>query len=1447
MAIQSVAALPSYTSLHLTSKSYDDICQMAAFICSSLPSAVVLLEVPKYLHSPSEVSTIKETALEKLFKDHLRNAPNEVFIIENSKKDKRLSEEIASGTGSLPAFMAFVPILDVTKMAVGVLSIQDNTPKKLRSEQVKALKVVARQALALFPTPQAPQKNDASKAAEASPLGSNESPNKDENTTALLPQKNIEKKMLSIDPRTTSLTQAGYNLLSVIDTQGNFIFVNQVLCYTSGYTNKELLGTNIFSYVHLEDRDTAVHNFSQFIQGEPFISTPYRVKHKSGSWKWFEIIVANMIYDPHIQGIVIKARDITEREELKHQLAISEEKYRLLFKLSPLPKYIFDIDSLQIIDVNEAMINLYGYSREEFLAMTAINLRPKEEVSNFIAAIQKNKEQENAIKFGVFTHQKKNGDLLRIDVTGHYLRYNNLNCLMIVCNDITEEEQRRQALELSEQKLKKATAIAKLGYWSVDLPQLSATWSDETYKIWGRKKESFDIRFESFLTTIYVPDRKHFLKTHEELFSGKKEQDVVFRIGLPNGQTKWIRCLGRLIKDAAGNPFKVEGTVQDITQQKKEEGQLRLLESVVIHTKDAVMITEAEPFDEPGPRILYVNDAFSKMTGYTAKEVLGKSPRILQGPKTDKVALKILGEAMRRWEPCETTVINYKKNGEEFWINFSLNPVADATGWYTHWISIERDVTKQKNLELQKKLLTDISRLFSQHETLHPCLKSVLELIVTFRDFTIGEIWMPDTENKQIQLVATYTEKDCGKIFYANSKEVQFFKKGQGLPGKVWEEQRLQKWDDLQKKEEFIRRKATENTSMDMAVGIPLTHNEELVGILVLVLEKAMYHHTLEGEFFEQISTYLGAEIKRKRLEIELDQIFKFAPNIVCIAGKNGYFKKINPAATKILGYTEEELLSRPILEFIHPDDREITTKTYAAHNEYNKINKFQNRYISKNGKTVWLSWNTSPAPDIGVTFSIADDITETKKLQQLLHIANNLAEIGSWELDMESKKIYWSEITRQIHEVTPYYQPTFETSKDFYKENYYWEKMTSSVQTAINKQEAIEYDMPIITAKGNERWIRVIGKPEFKDGKCVRIYGSIQNIQKLKLTQLALQKAFKENHRILESIGEAFISVDTQGIVSYFNKQAEEYLGIARRKVVGHYLWDVIPKNNSFYEKYKNFENLLENKQKIHFEEYHSESKKWFELNIYPSNQGMSIFIKDVTDRIKAEEKIKKSNERFEIVSQTSKDFIWDWDKINNTLYYSEAYETLFGYKKKKSPLKSWQPHIHPEDTKRVKDSIDQACNDPNTSNWVAEYRYQKANGQYAYVVDKGVIIRNPKGEAIRMVGVMSDITFRKNYEESLKKLNRELKEHALNIENQNKILRDVAWTQSHVVRAPVARLMGIIDLFKEDMLDPREKEEMLDHILAATQEIDQIITDIVQKSESLSDMENPEQNILE
>ncbi|MDP3190001.1 diguanylate cyclase domain-containing protein [Rhodoferax sp.] len=125
----------------------------------------------------------------------------------------------------------------------------------------------------------------------------------------------------------------------------------------------------------------------------------------------------------------------------------------------------------------------------------------------------------------------------------------------------------------------------------------------------------------------------------------------------------------------------------------------KLLEVCIDHMNDAVVITEAEPFSQPGPRIVWVNKIFYERNGYSPEEVIGNTPRMLQGPGTDRATLDRVREAMTQWRPIRAELLNYRKDGTSYWNEFEIVPVANEQGWFTHWVSVQRDTTERKQME----------------------------------------------------------------------------------------------------------------------------------------------------------------------------------------------------------------------------------------------------------------------------------------------------------------------------------------------------------------------------------------------------------------------------------------------------------------------------------------------------------------------------------------------------------------------------------------------------------------------------------------------------------------------------------------------------------------------------------------------------------------------------
>ncbi|MFC6996046.1 two-component regulator propeller domain-containing protein [Rufibacter roseus] len=300
-------------------------------------------------------------------------------------------------------------------------------------------------------------------------------------------------------------------------------------------------------------------------------------------------------------------------------------------------------------------------------------------------------------------------------------------------------EARTKDLQVSNDRFSLINKATSDVIWDYDLIQHEMYWGENLTRHFGYSPVDIKSNFNLWMDNLHPEDYHRVTDTFFNAIAGDTTiWFAEYRFRKANNEFAYVNDHGYILRDQSGKAVRMLGAMQDVTKLKEEEERLRLLESVITHANDAVLITEADLLNEPGPRIIYVNKAFTEMTGYSASEVFGQSPRMLQGPKTDRLTLNRLRNAIENGEACEVGVINYRKNGEEFFVNINISPITDKQGHITHFISIQRDFTERqeylKAIEMQNARLREITWI--QSHVVRAPLARILGLINLLQDNT---------------------------------------------------------------------------------------------------------------------------------------------------------------------------------------------------------------------------------------------------------------------------------------------------------------------------------------------------------------------------------------------------------------------------------------------------------------------------------------------------------------------------------------------------------------------------------------------------------------------------------------------------------------------------------------------------------------------------------------
>jgi PAS domain S-box-containing protein len=387
----------------------------------------------------------------------------------------------------------------------------------------------------------------------------------------------------------------------------------------------------------------------------------------------------------------------------------SETSYRYLFEANPQPMWIYDFETLRFLLVNDAAVRHYGYSPDEFLAMTIKDICPEEDIPLLLKATMV-RPQKNG-KCGVWRHRKKDREIIDVEVTVHDFRFQGKTARLSLINDITEHkrieralqqselEQRQLAehLEMERERLAEAQALAKVGSWDLNLTTNVLFWSKETYRIFGMDRTSFGASYEAFLERVYPDDRAAVNKAYTESVANRTPYAVDHRMQMPDGAIKIVHERCHTIYDSKGRPVRSLGTVQDITEQKQTEQKLTrsldLLRAVIEGTTDAVFAKDRQG------HYLMINSSGARLVGKTQEEIIGQDDTTLFSPET---AQRIMETDRLVMESGETTTQEGANvaAGVTRTYQATRGPLRDRTGSVIGVVGISRDVTEQKRAEL---------------------------------------------------------------------------------------------------------------------------------------------------------------------------------------------------------------------------------------------------------------------------------------------------------------------------------------------------------------------------------------------------------------------------------------------------------------------------------------------------------------------------------------------------------------------------------------------------------------------------------------------------------------------------------------------------------------------------------------------------------------------------
>ncbi|MFN7163418.1 MAG: PAS domain-containing protein [Hyphomonas sp.] len=394
------------------------------------------------------------------------------------------------------------------------------------------------------------------------------------------------------------------------------------------------------------------------------------------------------------------------------------QEREIFYENHPDPMWIYDLDTLKFLDVNTAAIAAYGYSREEFLALRATDIRPPEDIPAFLESIRS--AGTRRCEVSTFRHRRKSGEVFFVQITAQLIDWQGRRAELVSVRDVNRavtleleregmlrrEASLRAAAEASAGRLAEQVAnlriaqrLIGMAVWKFEAWSGRLTWSPELFRMSRVEEAAFGHSFEAYAALVHPDDRQamadHF---HAFLASDAAQFEFAHRIVRPDATVIHVRG----VAEAADTPHGrlLTGMVRDVTAEVEQGERLRLLDLSVSRLNDIVVIFEAHP----GPQacrapVVYVNAALTRITGRTEAEILGRSILAVMTETAPGVPAEVLDQALAAEVSMRSDIRLFTKDHRVLQAEIDLVPVRNPAGAMTHWVAVMRDMTDKQSAD----------------------------------------------------------------------------------------------------------------------------------------------------------------------------------------------------------------------------------------------------------------------------------------------------------------------------------------------------------------------------------------------------------------------------------------------------------------------------------------------------------------------------------------------------------------------------------------------------------------------------------------------------------------------------------------------------------------------------------------------------------------------------